>query len=245
MTTVFVHGVPETYRIWDGVRDCLPDRATIALSLPGFGCPLPDGFVPNMDSYAAWLIKQLEATDGPVDLVGHDRGGGFTLRLVSLRPDLVLSWVTDAAGLADVDFAWHQVATIWQTPEAGEGLMDAQLAATPADRAALFAAGGLSDEAAFTMANGFDRLMADSILTLYRSATEVHEEWGPAFVDIPKPGMAVVATADACLDVESAERAAQRAGARITRLEGAGHWWMAGDDPAAAAKMLEEFWDSL
>jgi len=244
MTTVFVHGVPETYRVWDGVRDCLADRPTIAVSLPGFGCPLPDGFVPNMDSYAAWLIEELEAMDGPVDLVGHDWGGGFTLRLVSLRPDLVSSWVIDIAGMADPDFAWHQVATIWQTPEAGESLMDAQLAATVADRAALYASGGVSEEAAFTMSSAFDRTMADSILALYRSATKVHEEWGPAFVDIPKPGMVIIPTADPYLDVDGAQRAAKRAGARITRLEGAGHWWMAGD-PAPAAKMLEEFWASL
>ena len=58
----------------------------------------------------------MEAIEEPVDLVGHDWGGGFALRLVSLRPDLVRTWVLDAAGLADVEFEWHDFAKIWQTP---------------------------------------------------------------------------------------------------------------------------------
>jgi pimeloyl-ACP methyl ester carboxylesterase len=57
-----------------------------------------------MDDYAAWLVAELEAVGEPVDLVGHDWGGGFTVRVVSLRPDLVRSWVSDAAGVGDVDF---------------------------------------------------------------------------------------------------------------------------------------------
>ena len=244
MTTVFVHGVPETERLWDGVRGQLGDRDTVALSLPGFGNPLPDGFEPTMDNYAAWLIGQLEGMGGPVDLVGHDWGGGFTLRLVSLRPDLVTSWVTDAAGLADVDFEWHDFAKIWQTPGAGEEFMDGQLATPAADRAALYTSLGMSEEAALTMASAFDRTMADAILALYRSATKVHEAWGPAFENIPKPGMVVVPTEDPFLDVESASRAAKRAGARVHTLEGQGHWWLAAD-PVGAAAMLEEFWASL
>jgi pimeloyl-ACP methyl ester carboxylesterase len=55
-----------------------------------------------------------------VDLVGHDWGGGFTLRAASLRPDLLHSWVSYAAGVGDVEFRWHEFAKIWQTPGAGE-----------------------------------------------------------------------------------------------------------------------------
>ena len=39
---VFVHGVPETFVIWDEVRANL-DVASVALSMPGFGCDRPDG----------------------------------------------------------------------------------------------------------------------------------------------------------------------------------------------------------
>jgi pimeloyl-ACP methyl ester carboxylesterase len=244
MTTVFVHGVPETDRLWDGLRAELSGRDTVALSLPGFGTPLPAGFEPTKDGYAAWLIEQLEGMGEPVDLVGHDWGGGFTLRLVSLRPDLVSSWVTDAAGLADVGFEWHDVAKIWQTAGQGEEFMDAQLATPAADRATLFTSLGMSEKAALAMTSAFDRTMADAILALYRSATRVHEEWGPAFENIAKPGLVVVPTGDPFLKVESANRAAERAGARVTKLEGQGHWWLAAD-PAGAACVLEEFWASL
>ena len=48
----------------------------------------------------------------------------MTVRLVSTRPDLVRSWVTDAAGIGDVDFEWHDFAKIWQTPGAGEEFFD-------------------------------------------------------------------------------------------------------------------------
>jgi pimeloyl-ACP methyl ester carboxylesterase len=73
-----------------------------------------------MDEYAAWLTGHLETLDQPIDLVGHDWGAGFTMRLVSLRPDLVRSWVLDAAGLADPGFEWHEFAKLWQTPGDGE-----------------------------------------------------------------------------------------------------------------------------
>ena len=244
MTAVFVHGVPETERLWDELRSHLASTDSVALSLPGFGCALPAGFEPTKDAYAAWLVEQLEAMGEPVDLVGHDWGGGFTLRLVSLRPNLVRSWVTDAAGLADVDFEWHDFAKIWQTPGQGEEFMDGQLATSPEDRAALYTSLGMSSEAALDIARSFDPTMADSILALYRSATKVHEEWGPAFENIPKPGLVIIPSDDPFLSETSARRSAQRAGARVVDLPGQGHWW-AVSDPKGGAAVLEEFWASL
>jgi pimeloyl-ACP methyl ester carboxylesterase len=60
-----------------------------------------------MESYADWLITELEGHDEAVHLVDHDWGGILVLRAVSLRPDLVASWVTDAAGTVDPVFVWH------------------------------------------------------------------------------------------------------------------------------------------
>ena len=45
---VFVHGVPETAAIWDKVRALVAGPST-AVSLPGFGCPRPDGFGATKD----------------------------------------------------------------------------------------------------------------------------------------------------------------------------------------------------
>jgi pimeloyl-ACP methyl ester carboxylesterase len=243
MTAVFVHGVPETARLWDGVRRHLRRDDTIALSLPGFNSPRPAGFGSTMDEYADWLVGELEraAADGPVDLIGHDWGGGFVVRVVSTRSDLVRTWVTDAAGLADPDFVWHDFAKIWQTPGDGEAFWEQQLAASLEDRAAIFIASGVPADDARTIAGHVDKEMADSILALYRSATKVQEEWGPAFEAIDRPGLVVVPSGDPFLVADGARRAAQRAGARVEGLEGKGHWWML-EDPAAAAELLIAFW---
>src|SRR3954449_2144957 len=141
MPAVFVHGVPETPVLWDSLRSHLSRADVVALQLPGFGCARPAGFGATKEEYVAWLAGELEVlqeSDGPIDLVGHDWGGGLTVRLVSTRPDLVRSWVTDAAGLGDVNFEWHDFAKIWQTPGEGEEFFNAQLAASEDDRGGIF-----------------------------------------------------------------------------------------------------------
>jgi pimeloyl-ACP methyl ester carboxylesterase len=135
MTAVFVHGVPETPAVWRGLLAALDRPDSVVLSLPGFDSARPAGFGATMEEYAGWLAAQLERLDGPVDLVGHDWGGGFVVRVVSTRPGLVRSWVTDAAGLGDVEFEWHDFAKIWQTPQAGEDFWDQQLALPAKERA--------------------------------------------------------------------------------------------------------------
>src|SRR5437867_7127826 len=115
MPAVLVHGVPETPALWDGLRAHLRRADILTPQLPGFGCPHPPGFGATKEEYADWLVGELEGLGGDVDLVGHDWGGGFVVRLVSTRADLVRSWVSDAAGIGDVSFEWHEFAKIWQT----------------------------------------------------------------------------------------------------------------------------------
>ena len=122
------------------------------------------------------LIGELEAIGGPVDLVGHDWGGGFTVRTVSLRPDLVRSWVTDAAGLAGVNFESAFVAKIWQTPGEGEAFWGRHARCAAADRAAGLAGGGMPEDDALVAAEALNPSMASCILDLYRSATKVQDE---------------------------------------------------------------------
>src|SRR5688572_4344606 len=74
MTTLFVHGVPETAAIWDRVRGLI-DRESSALRLPGFGIPRPDEHDGTMDAYVEWLLDEIRVADEPVDIVGHDWGG--------------------------------------------------------------------------------------------------------------------------------------------------------------------------
>jgi pimeloyl-ACP methyl ester carboxylesterase len=245
MPAVFVHGVPETPVLWDPLRAELQRSDVVALQLPGFGCARPDGFGATKEEYVAWLVGELEArqVDGPIDLVGHDWGGGLVVRLVSTRPDLVRSWVTDAAGLGHLEFEWHVFAVFWLTPEAGEEFFAAQLALSPEEQAGVFEGLGVPHEQAMRIA-GLDQTMADCILALYRSATKVGKEWAPDFENVPKPGMVVVPAEDPFLSEQLATAAAARAGARTQALPGVGHWWML-QDPAKGAAMLEAFWASL
>ena len=137
MTVVLVHGNPETDAIWGPMRTELGRDDVIALSPPGFGAPIPDGFGATSDEYAAWLAAELERLDGPVDLIGHDWGGGHVMRIAIERPDLIRSWCTDIAGVFNDDYVWHDAAQGWISDD-GEAIV-AGMAATPtADLAAAF-----------------------------------------------------------------------------------------------------------
>jgi pimeloyl-ACP methyl ester carboxylesterase len=246
MPTVLVHGVPETPAVWEHLLSELTASEVVTPQLPGFGCPRPAGFGATKEDYVAWLIAELEAlaARGPVDLVGHDWGGGFVVRVVSTRPDLVRSWVTDAAGIGDVNFEWHDFAKIWQTPGDGEKFFEDQLAASPQERGTVFEMFGVPPDRAVALAGSVDPVMATCILDLYRSATLVGSEWGPDFRDIPKPGLVLVPSDDPFLSLDGAKAAAAHAGAPVVELDGVGHWWML-QDPARGAQVLEEFWATL
>jgi pimeloyl-ACP methyl ester carboxylesterase len=246
MALVLVHGVPETGAVWDPLRSQLARDDVVALQLPGFGSDRPKGFGATKEEYVDWVVAELERVqvDGPIDLVGHDWGGGFVVRVVSTRPDLVRSWVTDAAGIGADDFEWHEFAKIWQTPDEGEAFFEQQLALSPSDRASVFEMFGVPHDEAVAMGAWADQVMAESILSLYRSAVDVGREWGPDFSDVPAPGLVLVPSEDPFLSAEGARKAAERAGATVADLEGLGHWWML-QDPAQGAVVLESFWASI
>jgi len=246
MSAVLVHGVPETPAVWDGLRSQL-DRSDVAtLQLPGFGCPRPDGFGATKEDYVSWLVDELEKLrgDGPIDLVGHDWGGGLVVRLVSTRPELVRSWVSDAAGLGDVEFEWHDFAKIWQTPGEGEAFFEQQRAQPVEEQAGVYEMFGVPHDQAVVMAGWVDQTMVDCILALYRSATNVGQEWAPDFHDIPAPGLVLVPSEDPFLSIDRATAGARRANAEVATLDGLGHWWML-QDPAKGAAALQGFWSAL
>jgi pimeloyl-ACP methyl ester carboxylesterase len=107
MPAVFVHGVPDTPQVWDAVIGRLGRKDVVTLSLPGFGCALPPGFGATKEAYIGWLLAELAALEGPIDLVGHDWGGLLVVRAVSVRPGAVRSWAAGAAPL-DREYVWHR-----------------------------------------------------------------------------------------------------------------------------------------
>src|SRR2546421_221110 len=237
MPAVFVHGVPETPAVWDPLLARLGRADVVAVRLPGFGRAKPEGFGATKEEYVAWLVAELErvGADGPVDVVGHDWGGGFVVRVMSTRPDLVRSWVCDAAGGGDVDFEWHEFAKIWQTPGAGEEFFEQQLAQPAEARGTVFEMFGVPPDSAKAMGGWADAEMAASILALYRSAVDVGKEWGPDFRDVPRPGLVLIPSEDPFLSADGARAGAKRAGAETADLDGLGHWWML-QDPERGAR---------
>lgn len=237
---VFVHGVPETAAIWKQVRLAI-DGESVALQLPGFGCPIPQGFGATMEEYSTWLAAQLRDIDGPIDLVGHDWGAGFTLRVVTTEPDLVRSWVIDIGNMVHPDYEWHDIAKMWQTPGVGEQSFEDQYAMSTEDRAALLESLGVPHHGAMEMAAALDPTMGSSILALYRSATpNPMAHWGP--VEPPAtPGLVLCATGDAFGDPAKAAESASNLGARFATVDGVGHFWPY-EAPERVVPVLQSFW---
>ncbi|MEQ8403645.1 MAG: alpha/beta hydrolase [Oceanicaulis sp.] len=242
MTVLFIHGVPDTHRLWAPVLDHLPDGDYSCPDLPGFGRGAPQGFSFTMDAYAAWLEAELEdaAAEGPVHLVGHDWGGLLVQRVGGLRPDLVKSWA--AGGVAiDEAYEWHDIAQIWQTPGEGEALMEAMDEAAFAE--ALTAARVPQDKAA-EMARHGDEAMRAAILTLYRSAVTIGDQWAPALAGLNEagPGLVLWGEHDPYAGPAFGQRLAARTGARFHMFEDCGHWWPY-ERAEATAAMLKAHWE--
>lgn len=243
MTIIFVHGNPESAAIWGPLRAELGRDDTICLSPPGFGAPLPDGFGATVLDYRDWLVGELEAIGEPVDLVGHDWGGGHVVNVAMHRPDLLRSWVSDALAMFDPDYVWHDLARIWQTPVEGEKLVDNMMKAPRETRVERNIGLGMPADVAEAVADAHGDEMGRAILSLYRSAVQpAVAELGLHLEDAAaRPGLHIVATEDIYVGAgDRGVRAGQRAGARIARLEGLGHWWML-QDPVRSAAALADF----
>ena len=251
-TTVLVHGNPETSAIWGPLTTALTERGrteAVALSPPGFGSPVPDGFDPTMDNYADWLVGELDAirkNDVEIDLLGHDWGAGHVYGALSRRPDLVRTWAGDIAGVIHRDYVWHDMAQAWQTPDVGEQVVEAMLAGDSAGRATAYVDLGIPHDVAQAMAEAANEQMGRCILGLYRDAAQpaVAELGGRLFAASLPPGLVLAPTEDAYVPHDQSVDVAARLGARVAELAGQGHWWML-EDPAPAADVLVGFWRSL
>jgi pimeloyl-ACP methyl ester carboxylesterase len=164
VTAVLVHGVPETDAVWEPLRDALGRDDVVCLSPPGFGAPVPGGFGASAAEYRDWLMGELERFPEPVDLVGHDWGGGHVMQVAMTRPELLRSWVSDATGVFEPDYVWHDLAQAWQRPGAGEELVDVMMNAPVAQRAARLVELGVTPEVARGMATGQGEEMGRCIL---------------------------------------------------------------------------------
>jgi pimeloyl-ACP methyl ester carboxylesterase len=250
-TVVLVHGNPETAAIWGPLTAALRERGrqrVTAVSPPGFGAPVPAGFDPTMDGYAEWLVGELAAisSDGTdIDLLGHDWGAGHVYGALARRPDLVRTWSGDIAGVLHREYVWHDMAQVWQTPDAGEEAVAGFVAAARADKALLLGGLGLPHDMADAVAAGIDEDMGRCILRLYRTGAQpAVGELGDrlAAMDLP-PGLVIDAELDEYVQGALGRAMAEPLGADVLRIEGRGHWWMV-DDVGEIADRLVAFWDA-
>ena len=240
---VTVHGNPETAAVWRPLLAELGRDDVVALSPPGFGAPIPAGFGCTVLAYRDWLVGELERIGEPVDLVGHDWGGGHVVNVAMTRPDLLRSWATDVIGVFDPGYVWHELAQVWQTPGAGEQAIAAMTGGTVGERAEFLAGRGIGDPSVATELAAAMPDMAEAILPLYRSAAQpVMAALGRDLERAAaRPGLCLLATEDGFVGTdEQRRRAAGRAGARLEVLDGLGHWWMV-EDPARGAEALDRF----
>lgn len=251
MTRAFIHGNPEVPAIWDDLVAALADRGEtdiVRLAPPGFGAPVPDGWSAMPADYRQWLVGELTALGGEVDVVAHDWGAGHLFAVLDGDAHLVRSWASDCGGLFHPDYQWHDAAVAWQTPGVGEELVAAMVGMDPADTAAGLAAAGMGPVAAVAVAEALDEVMGACVLSLYRSATQPYlSDLGARLFAHPPaaPGLVIVATDDPYAGTpEMATDVAGRLGAATVTLESQGHWWMVGD-PGLAVDALVAHWASV
>lgn len=163
------------------------------------------------------------------------------------RPELMRSWASDAVGLFDADYVWHDLALVWQTSGEGEQLVNTMLGGTVGDRAEQMTALGIPMDIATSIAAAQGPEMGRAILSLYRSARQPAMAEAGRTLDnaAARPGLSLLATEDPYIGSdELRRRAAERAGARTEVLDQLGHWWMV-QDPARGAAALTRFWEAV
>ena len=249
-TKVFVHGNPETSAVWSLLVAELKKRGVgniVLLTPPGFGAPTPGGWGGTMREYRDWLIAELEAIGGDIDLVGHDWGAGHVYGVLTEKPGIVRSWAADCAGLLHADYQWHDMAQGWQAPELGEQMV-AGMVAMPDDQFVdAFSGLGMTREIAAEVKSHINDEMARCILTLYRDAAQpAMVEVGKQFVAArPKNGLVIIAEGDHFAgSPETMTSVANSVGAAIAVLPEVGHWWMC-QRPDLGAEILMAHWASL
>ena len=241
MPAVFVHGVPDTARLWDRLVPLLHRDDVITVTLPGFGTEVPPDWRATKEDYAGWLVSELEHIGEPVDLVAHDWGAILAQRVASIRPDLVRT-LACGSGPLDREYEWHAMAQLWQTADVGEQIMAALDSTSAADLAAGFVAGGSPPELATIQAEQLDSRMAQCILALYRSAVTVGDEWQGQVAAMPRrPAVVFHGADDLYVPLRIAERLAARLDAELVMYAECSHWWP-WDRATETAERLTELW---
>jgi esterase len=245
---VCVHGTLGDFRTWSAVLGPLSkNHRVISVSLRHFFPEHWDGVGDDylMVQHIADMIGFLERLgDGPVDLMGHSRGGHIAFRTAQLRPDLLHRLVLAEPG-GELD------ATL---DPAGAPDGASQRAARFAATAAKVSDGDI--EGALKLFfdtiegdGGWGRLPAalkqqlrDNVFTLIGQAGENRKPYAKAEAQsIETPTLFIGgATTKGSLPAALRALAAQVPGARTAMIEGCGHW-MFEQAPQEFSAIVTEF----
>ena len=247
MTIFFMHGLPETKEIWGPLRKLI-QTDSIAIELPGLGTPLPQGFTGTKDNYVEWLVKYFKTQSNPIDIVGHDIGALFTMRIISHFDLPIRSWVADVGPIFHPDFEWPERMKQYQKIGLGEKILDESRKIPEEDPKSIFNRlknTGLPEDIARIISKSYDKTMSECILDFYRSAIPnvAHDWWKEIKPVINSHGL-VLLLPDPPEDEQRSIEVAEKLGAKTARLEELNHCWMA-EDPELVANVLEKFWKSL
>jgi len=229
---VYVHGVPNTARVW---RPFLERTGGVAPDLPGFGqSAKPAAFDYSIAGLSSWLGDFL--TQRGVDrfsLVAHD-WGSLALALAQAEPGRLERLVLmDAVPLLP-GYEWHSLARWWRRPLAGEMAMGftfklAMRRLLRQPDGSDFPTAELDD-----IWDHFDHGTQRAILRLYRSAPpRALEAAGARLGEIACPSLVLWGEADPYLPTSFAHDygAALGGPAEVEIVAGAGHWpWIANQD---------------
>jgi esterase len=245
---VCVHGTLGDFRTWSAVLGPLSkNHRVIAVSLRHFFPEHWDGVGDDylMVQHISDVIGFLEKLgDGPVDLMGHSRGGHIAFRVAQLRPDLLRKLVLAEPG-GELDVTLDPAAS----------------GPTPSDRAARIAASAEKTKAGdiegalklfFDTIEGegaWGRLPAapkqqlrDNVFTLIGQAGENRKSFSKAEAQSIETPTLFIGGADTKGSLPGVLRAlsAEVPGARTATIAGCGHW-MFEQAPQAFSEIVTAF----
>ena len=242
---LFLHGVPDTQYIWEGVIERLSaDFQCIAPDWPGFGgSGKAVNFDFSLDDHAE-IVREMADELGlrePFLLVSHDFGGISAMAFAAKYPSRLSHLVVSNAPFSP-DYRWHPWARIWRTPGLGELsslLMNPLLFKLSLRRGSRL----LSDKHLNQTYRNIDWKMKMTILKLYRAMDpEGWQEWLPRLQAATKlvPTLVLWGKHDPYIPDWMPEKFAAQ---RVKRFEKSGHWLPA-EMPESFAAEISQFCQS-
>lgn len=243
---LFLHGVPDSAEMWNGVIDRLEGSyRCIAIDLPGLGrSQAPANFLLSLENMARFIDELVVSyhIPTPLNLVVTDFGVPYGLSWAVTHPEKVQHIAITGGANFFSDYPWHPNARILRTPLLGEFAM--ALSASPKTFVKTMLPNGTHLTAdhwltvhKLSMAQPSVRRM---VLRLYRSLdAENFRGWEDRLLTLiaDVPTCVLWGDKDPFITPQRAERFR---GAQIEHFPDNGHW-LAIEAPEAVARRLDTF----